>query len=282
MIQSIVVPSDFSENSRIAVEYAAALRERFHCSLYVVHAYQPFRSGFQSEEANEKERLKAEASAQAQMEDFRTRLTGRAREHLKTVLLPGHLIDALLRWEVEHKADLIVAGTKGASSAGEKLIGSNAFELAQESPVPVVVVPAGTENFNLEQIAFFTDYAKEDATALRETVSLFGTEKSRYQIVHIQEGDPSTINKSRFSTWVKELKEITSIQHLNAELTYGEEEVELVNQISKRGNIDLLALSLNRKSFFERFFQNSFARAIIHQSKTPVLLIRTYGRGQDK
>lgn len=280
MIKSIVVPSDFSANARTAVVYAAALGDIFNCKTFVLHAYSAFHSGFQSAEANEKERLKAEDQARRQMAEFLSLLPADVLNKLEPVLVQGHLPDALLEWERTQPVDLVIIGTKGASNFGQKLIGSNAFELAQKSPAPVIVVPKGTENFNLEQIAFFTDYASEDARALKEISRLFNEKAITYKIIHIHaeetHEDESKQDFGKFKDWVNQLQREAAVQEVSSEMVYGKEHVDLVNQISERGNIDLLALSLNEKSFFERFFQDSFAKAIIHQSKTPVLLIRTY------
>lgn len=41
IFQIVVVPTDFSEHSMIALEYAVAIAEKFSCSLRIIHVIEP-------------------------------------------------------------------------------------------------------------------------------------------------------------------------------------------------------------------------------------------------
>lgn len=279
MIKSILVPTDFSENALSALKYAYAIAQKFDCKIHIAHAYTPFHSGFQSEEANEVDRLHAASEAAQEMKSFlQHALVNNQQFSITSSLFTGNLLHAMEQWIAEGQIDLVVMGTKGASGLKQKLIGSNSFDVAKSSSVPVIVVPLEMENFKLDQITFFTDYHDGDVHVLKKISALFGAEESSYRLIHIYEAHDKPANTAlkMLQEWASLLGRKVGLDHLSWELVHGKESVALVNEIAARYNTDLLVLSLTEKSFFEKLFHKSLAKAVIHQPMAPVLLLRSY------
>ncbi len=70
MQTTYLIPTDFSDNSLLAARQAVALAVRTGADVHLLHAYRPFRSGFQVSEKNEEDRQAALSEAQLEMESF--------------------------------------------------------------------------------------------------------------------------------------------------------------------------------------------------------------------
>ncbi|QNL52166.1 universal stress protein [Olivibacter sp. SDN3] len=276
MIQSILVPTDFSKNAGLALRYALAIARRFDCRVHVMHAFTAFQSSFQNEASNREDLIRAEQEATAEMDSFlKTETTENLAVYISSSLFKGNIVEAVTQAVNTTGSDLIIMGTKGASGLKHTLIGSSSFEVAGSSPVPLIVVPEETQNFRLEQIAFLTDYANSDISALKTLKNLFGSTKSSYRFFHMKlsEEDSSEIDQRILAEWVQSLKKIVPLDNVSHELVQGEESLTLVNEIAERNSIDLLVITIRKKNFFEKLFQKNLVKAIIHQSKTPVLIL---------
>jgi nucleotide-binding universal stress UspA family protein len=144
--KTILVATDFSEPSNVAVQYGRALTEAFHASLHVLHVLDdatlsgvvgegyigPAPTFPQREQAIEQE-------ARDGLNDLFSKVE---REALKAHLtvMTGGVVAEILRYAQEHKIDLIVMGTRGRGGIPHLLLGSVAEEVVRKAPCPVLVV----------------------------------------------------------------------------------------------------------------------------------------------
>lgn len=271
MVSSILVPTDFSENAKVALAYAHSLAQKYQAKLIIGNAYDPFYSAFQSEDSNEADRCRAEEEAREAMDSFLESFPG--KQGCTLSFLPEDFEDAVPKWVDKHQIDLVVMGTKGASGMSAQLLGSSTLETVKTVDVPVIVVPSGTDNFRLEQVAFFTDYQLGDSLTLRCLLETFGNE-GKYRFIHIHESQsPLDQEEQQLSQWVQALTKDISLQELAWNVVEGEECLELVHQVAADGRIDLLALTMTERGFLDELFNKSLAKAIIHQPSTPVFLV---------
>ena len=146
-ISRILVPVDYSEHSRAAVEYGGHVAERFGATLDVIHVWD--RPSYVPAEA-----LVAHAggkkslvdmireNAEAEMSEFLATCQAPAGVALTHHLESGEPASTILRVAGERAADLIVAGTHGRTGVRHLLLGSVAEKLVRLAKVPVLTVPA--------------------------------------------------------------------------------------------------------------------------------------------
>jgi nucleotide-binding universal stress UspA family protein len=142
-LKRILVPTDFSENSEIALTYARALAEPFGASLHVLHVIEdPFLYGWtgvgympdlpeyrRALEKNVTERLMGMFSV-ADRERFKAELVARF----------GHPFVEIIRYAKAQDIDLIVLGTHGRGAVAHLLMGSVAEKVVRKAPCPVLTV----------------------------------------------------------------------------------------------------------------------------------------------
>ncbi|WP_188753085.1 universal stress protein [Parapedobacter defluvii] len=278
MEKVILVPTDFSPNAVKAAQYALKLSETMVCKVYLLHAYMAFHSAFQSELANRTDEQRAEAGAQKGMSGFLEALgLDKDSPQISTGIVKADLTDAVERFIAENKNVLIIMGTHGASGVKMGLLGSNTYDVAKVASVPILIMPLNAVDIKPEKVTFFTDYQEADNETLKWLVTLFGDLIWKCTLVHIHEEStpPTEEDRQKLEAWKERLGSMASPVQLDSELVHGRESIALVDEILGRHNASLTVLTLvGGRSFFEKLMHKSLAKAIIHQPKTPVLLLR--------
>ncbi len=144
-LNHILLPTDFSEPSAVAVKYAKAMAETFHACLHVMHvveesavpyavlaptgAFPPFAEIRDDITRDARDRLKQLVTAD-EREHFRARL----------VLRMGSPFVEIVRYAKNENIDLIVMGTHGRGPIAHMLVGSVAERVVRKAPCPVLTV----------------------------------------------------------------------------------------------------------------------------------------------
>ena len=139
--RSVLCPIDFSEDSRLALRYAAAVAARGHAVLTVVYVNDPLLIAAAAAALHD--RRLARRSAQELQEFVETTLPASARKplRLKSHVSIGNPADEITEAGARSRADLIVLGTHGVSGADRLLMGSTTLSVLQHTTVPVLAVP---------------------------------------------------------------------------------------------------------------------------------------------
>jgi nucleotide-binding universal stress UspA family protein len=145
--QRIVVGTDGSETARRAVEHAARLAVSVGASLIAVTAYDPHPQGLERDRAEAPDDIKWRITASGLADDHARGAAHLAREVGVTQAMAlseaGTAADALLDVAERRRADLIVVGSKGMSSAGRFLLGSVPNAVSHHAPCDVMIVSTG-------------------------------------------------------------------------------------------------------------------------------------------
>lgn len=145
-LKTILVATDFSEPSNVAVTYGRALAEAFHASLHVLHVLDDVTlrgvvgEGYIGPAPTFPQREQAiERDARDELDSL---FSDADRDKLKAhvTVATGGAIAEILRYAQEHKIDLVVMGTRGRGGLSHLLLGSVAEEVVRKSPCPVLVV----------------------------------------------------------------------------------------------------------------------------------------------
>ena len=145
-IQNILVPYDFSEFSRKALEYACELASQFHAKLHIIHVVEPMPTMF-AEGASLLQETDAELTQSAQK--HLGELPGREWSHLAVTrdFRVGTAFVEIIRYARENDIDVIVAGTHGRGAVAHMLLGSVAELVVRKAPCPVLIVREGKHDF---------------------------------------------------------------------------------------------------------------------------------------
>jgi nucleotide-binding universal stress UspA family protein len=137
------VPTDFGEHSQNALNYGAALADKFRAELTVLHVVPeaplvlPDTVLAVPPPAPPTDQLRADAQAALDRLTRDPRLDGLA---VHTALAQGDPVEEVLRFAAERTIDLIVIGTHGYTGLTHLLTGSTAEKVVRRAPCPVLTV----------------------------------------------------------------------------------------------------------------------------------------------
>jgi nucleotide-binding universal stress UspA family protein len=149
--ERILHPTDFSEPSHDALEYAKALCERFDAELHALHvlpnpAAVPVMPGSfvppqltESQQACRQEAAKLLASLVPN--------EWQERHRVQRVTRQGSPFLGIIEYAREADIDLIVLGTHGRSGLAQMLLGSVAEKVVRKAPCPVLTVRPQVQRF---------------------------------------------------------------------------------------------------------------------------------------
>ena len=146
-LKKILLPTDFSEYSESARDYACSFVEKFGAELHLLHVLQDLVA-----------MAPEPGMAFPPPGDYMKELQASAEEALAKrpgdALSGGHTIVRevrhgspfleILRYAKDHDIDLIVMGTHGRSGLAHVLLGSVAEQLLRALEVDILAVPRGT------------------------------------------------------------------------------------------------------------------------------------------
>lgn len=134
-VKSILVPTDFSETSYAALNYAIGMAQAFGAQLYLMHVPGELGIGFEANfpvgrfETAARERLDALLS-QEEIERLRP----------EYALRLGTPATEIVRYADARDVDMIIMGTHGRSGVAHLLMGSVAEQVVRTAPCPVLLV----------------------------------------------------------------------------------------------------------------------------------------------
>jgi universal stress protein A len=146
--QTFVVPYDFSEHSRAALDTAVDLARRFSSELHLVHVIQPPALVFAAYAEPgvvappPVSLLELRETAEAALSEVAVEVEAeRLRAHTHVVESPN-VSEAIREVAEKVSADLVVMGTHGRTGLAHVFLGSVAERTLRRSPCPVLTVQA--------------------------------------------------------------------------------------------------------------------------------------------
>ncbi len=148
-LKRILVATDFSQHSRLALKYAATLAQAFGAEVVLCHVLEkpdflstlpPVMEGYFPPNLAELHEKHARAEAEAQL----------AQAGIKTgrIVLPhGNPAAETVAAAKKEQADLLVVGTHGRGALTHLLLGSVAEKIVRTAGCPVLTVRQGEHDF---------------------------------------------------------------------------------------------------------------------------------------
>lgn len=142
-LRRIVVPTDLSDFSLAALEYASTLSLIYGADLFLLHVEDVVPPPMYTTHVADLEaghfQSQTEAEVRKSLEQFAARkINPDLKAHL--VLRLGHPVDEIIRFAEEERIDMIVMATHGRTGLKHVLMGSIAEKVVRNSSIPVLTV----------------------------------------------------------------------------------------------------------------------------------------------
>lgn len=148
---NILIPTDFSEMSKVSLSYAKGLVEAFDAQLHCVHvvddAYQYWSAiGPESLPVGPPPDEMVELGRK-RMARFCTELLADLKHPVKSHVAYGRPFSEIIAYAREHEIDLIVMSTHGRGAIAHALLGSTTEKVVRKAPCAVLTVRAADQPF---------------------------------------------------------------------------------------------------------------------------------------
>jgi nucleotide-binding universal stress UspA family protein len=188
-LNNLLVATDFSALSQVALKYAAAIASRHQSKVYIAHVMPPIPRSFIPIEPVPPEfdsDRKQAAQDLAKLADSES-LTNIPHQEL---LADGEICGALSELVLEHEIDLLILGTHGRGGIKTILLGSVAEAIFRNITCPVLTVgPAvpmeGRNGGRLRQILFATDFGASSLAALPYAIAMAKDDDAKLILLHV-------------------------------------------------------------------------------------------------
>lgn len=281
-MKSILLPTDFSNNSINAIHYALELFKEEQCEFYILNVQKA--SSFVSDDLMTMQSSttiyqnlieSAKTSIQNIITDVQKKYE--AENHIyHSIVDYDNFIDAINQIVKSKNICLVVMGTKGATGAEKVIFGSNTVRVMQRCDCPVLAIPDNCKFKNLDKIAFtsnyLTLYKKEE---LKPLITLAEKFNSKIDVLHLTKGEHLTPSQENNRAFLDECFANLKHEFINLANTDLFKTVEYYVQYH---DIDLLAMMSRKHSFLERLFTRHNVETFAFKVSVPFLVMENTGK----
>lgn len=262
----VLLPTDFSENARKAIDYAVRLFEKEECLFYVLHAYHdaPSATKTKTDLENDLKQLVQTISQERQNPEH----------NFRSVFMVESLVNALNITMIDMAIDYIFMGTKGVSSLFNVFMGSNTVRVIKQlDTCPIVAVPADYDYAQPEEILFANDFKHHFiAPELKPLIKLTRLWDSTLWAIHLFAGkaldNAQKKNKEALKHALKGVKTRFSEVQMEVSITSTLYKLEMENK-----KIGMVALLKTKHGFLEGLFHEPVLRKMTFNTEVPLLIL---------
>lgn len=267
-MNNILVPFDFSHNSRNALEYAGQLAKQTSATIHIFHAY---------DRSEVLEGVKVSTTVSA-MKDTKVKMVkqfGLEAKNIESHVLQGEFIEEVLQFIKRRKFNLIVLGTRGASGLQELILGSYTVNLMQElRGIPMLVVPEKADFKPLRNILLCSDLheiADDDALDLVKEIAMMFEADVRLAHVEKGTGKPSyekVLETRREMHLFEPEVDCTYKRIIAKDILAG-----IKYYMDKKNDNDMVAMVYREHSFIETIFGMNHTHEMAYHTTVPLLVL---------
>ncbi|WP_339865174.1 universal stress protein [uncultured Algoriphagus sp.] len=277
-IFKILCPTDFSECSLNAIEYAAKMGEKYKADLILFHVLN----------REDYEKLSpSDVTGKNQMDFVLEKLQNLQEAVLKesiqkglntciSVVKEGNIVKETLAYAEEMNADILVMGTEGVNDFRENIIGSRASRIVEQVDRDILVVPRKVYFKSPRKLVYASDYLEEDKIAIQKVVEFARFFDSEIDIVHVS-STHKALDKSLHETMVEEIEPFIKYDKVNFVLKSFRDDIALgLENYLQTAKGDILVTLSEKKSFFDQIFSKSLSKKMAYFINKPLWVIKSF------
>ncbi len=266
----ILVPTDFSDLSKVAVLYAANLAKTLNADLILLAVININASAATSMrwEKLQSEMIKnSNEDADTLIREIKAQVDSAPQISYSYVI--GYPVqDQIETFASANGADMIIMGTKGATGMKKVLMGSNAAAVIDHSSKPVIAVPGETVFKPITKIVYATDmvHLDDEITKVAQLAKLFD---ASVEVLHVIRSDSDkSFNTAQITADVIKL---TGYSKISFQVSKNDSTAEEVDNFVVKQEADLVAMFTHKLDFYEKLFGKSITRQLAFHASIPLL-----------
>lgn len=267
-MKSIIVGTDFSEGSYVALELAVDVANRMGCGILLVWVKRE-KKLFTDDQITVMTNL-AKDKLNSLCDKYRPALKHGTIENR---IIKGHVSTAIAELAKKELAPLIVVGTNGASGFEKYLLGSTAARVVQDAPCPVLTMRQGYDfHKKLERIVVpirVNANSRQKVPPAASMARIFGSKVHILGLLDLKE------EESALRTYVGQSVDYLEKEGVpyDIELQTYSNYCDAVLNYADSLKADLVVINTEQDRVISQIFLGTNAQQIVHKSQIPVLCI---------
>lgn len=286
-MKQLLVPTDFSKAADNAINFAVQSAKLLPAEITLVHSFETGDSAYSDYVGVNKEFNRSMISdANEKLDVLKKGIENTHGIVVNTMVSTDSLLDTVTKFGKDHKVDLVVMGTLGASGLKEKLWGSRTSALIGKTTVPIMVIPNEYTWRKPEKMLLATNQFENKPAVLNYIFEMAGLYMATMQVAVFtdEDNDKSQVffdNQKKLAEYKTFLKTTYKEDTLSSVHLSGEKFDETLQRFIKENDIDILVMVTYQGSFWSRLFNPSKTKRMSYHTTIPLLAIPA-GKGATK
>ncbi len=264
-MKTIVCPVDFSDISENAANYAARIARDLDAEVILAHAQHVPVLDVHAPPSTVKDLMdQQQLENSKKLDDLASRIKSSIGGNIRIWQTFGLVVDMIREIQAESTIYLVVMGTKGATNAFDKWIGTTSSDVMQRCEIPMIIVPEGSVYIGWTKVGYATDFSMESDNAILDFQEVVKPFSSDLSIIHVSN---KKINADEMLAVVRHFEPTA-----NVDTIAGEDIAAELNEYVWENDLQLIALKRHKRSFINNLFHKSVSKQLAITSKMPVLI----------
>jgi nucleotide-binding universal stress UspA family protein len=275
-MKTLLVPTDFSEASRYAFQYAIKLARLIDAKIEVAHIYK-------SEQADLGLTVITTPCVgieKAVNNDLKTFVNqGKVSKLIKNQINTegydyfGEPSDKIVMLSKSSAIDMLLMGTAGEHDAPEKWFGSVASHAAQEAYCPVLLIPNGARFRRPKNILYACNLDEPNSSAMFERLAFIA--KCLGSKIHVLHVDTNFSPKQEMTQLVNREWNFVECERFSFKTAiYKNQDVrKAIDIYAANHHIDLVVISTQHRSILKKLFHDSLTKKLAMETSLPLLVL---------
>jgi len=273
---SIVVPTDFSRKSEIAIRYACEIASNIGGEVHFLNIIEePYDFPSRVQEILEARKKEHEYKLSHMIEDLHAVDEFRIIK-MKGVVKTGKMLTTMRQVVKEHDHNLIVIGLGGEADLKKVLYGSITNNLLMTIDIPVLAISKHIDYRELKTMLFATDMRKRDLKFIKEMREFCFDIGVTLRVIHIAE-ENEELDMKTLTAFNKKLKKITKNPGAEIIVYHAVSFTEGITKYIGKDKQTLLVMTRYKMKFWEWLLSNSTVKSLAQMTSVPLLMLPADG-----
>ena len=286
-MNTILVPTDFSETANYALEVAVQLVKKYNSKLIVLHMLEiPLHILPEVDLSYDVQLVQPDHQSDLPPALFYMKLAQkRFTEIAELPFLKGmdyeeaiqnHMdFNGIITSAHKYNADLIVMGSHGTSTFKEMFVGSNTEKVVRTSDIPVLIIKSKNENFNVKNFVFAINWEDNNTHAIIEANKLSKTLDTKLTLLYINTPGHYLTTKEINDEFENLFKDSDIKPNDVVTAVYSDKTIEkAILNFCEENHVDLIGLATHGRRGLSHFLNQSITEDVANHSGIPVVTFK--------
>jgi nucleotide-binding universal stress UspA family protein len=287
-MNTILIPTDFSETANHALEVAVQLTKKYNSKLILLHMLEiPLNTMSNMTLSNDVHAIHNTHQGDLPEAIFYMELAKKRFDELAKLpilqnvdyeeAVQNHLnFKGIIASAHKHKADLIVMGSHGATGLYDVFVGSNTEKVVRTSDIPVLVIKSEHKNFDVKNFVYATNWEDSSNQSLIDAYELSQKLDTKMTVLFVNTPGHSFLTSKEIDKNFETLLKATKLntEKVNTKVYADRNIEEGILNFCNETKADLVGVTTHSRKGLSHFINPSVSEDIANHSEIPVVTFR--------